>query len=118
MALRCIGYVSEHNIRDTHSTTLWRRDVDGNHTSVALAHSSVRVVDSPLGLVRPIELYSIDPAALHLLHTTVDEQNTFIWWVLFISILGFILVGIIAVSAMYKICMLKPSCIEGARCTI
>jgi len=117
MALRFIGYVSESNTREVSYSSLWKRNVAGEHIFIEIIDNS-EPQTSHVGLSVPIEIFSVNPAGLHVVQQTVDELSTFIWWVLVISLLGIFLVGIIAISAMYKVCQLKPSCSQGATCEV
>lgn len=119
MALQFLGYVSEHSTHEVGYSTLWKRTLSGEHIFIEFKQGeAVEFHNSPNGLDYPIEVFAINPSALHIVNSTVEEQNTFIWWVLFVSLFGIILVGIIATSAMYKVCQMKPACSGGADCSV
>lgn len=119
MALQFLGYVSEHSTREVGYSTLWKRTLSGEHIFIEFNDGeSLEFHASPNGLDYPIEVFAVCPSTLHVVQSTVEEQNTFIWWVLFVSLLGIILVGIIATTAMYRVCQLQPSCSGGADCKI
>ena len=119
MALQFLGYVSENDIVDVAYSSLWKRDLTGKHTSIEFkSGQNVIFHSSPNEVDYPIEVFAIDPTHLHVLHSTVEEQNTFIWWVLFSLLLGILLVGIIATTSMYRVCQMKPACSGGASCQL
>lgn len=119
MALQFLGYVSENETVEVAHSTLWKRDLTGKHIPIEFkSGQSILFHTSPNELNYPIEVFTIDPTHLHVLQSTVEEQNTFIWWVLFCLLLGIILVGIIATTSMYHICKMKPTCTGGASCKV
>lgn len=110
MALKFLGYVSETNTEITTHSTLYKRVPFENPAPIRLNPPNTEIHASHQDLVSPIEILTIDPTFLNQVALNVQDQNVFSAAALIVVILSMTLIAIIALTALYRVCLLKPSC--------